>query len=276
MHAAALTGEGTRGELAQHLHVLADRVVGDGGLLLLGQGHLLGLHDDVRVGELAELAQFLRGELRLRRAAPPQHVHVRDVAARERVEGVLRDVAGGELLHGLGEDARDVHGDVADADHRDARGGEDHLAGLRVGVAVVPRDELRGGEAALEVLAGNAEVAVARRAHGVHDGVVVAAQVVVGEVAAELHVPEEAHARVLQDLLVEARDALDLLVVGGDAVADEAVGRGEAVEDVHADGQVALLDERLGGVEAGRSAAHHGDAEGTVGGEDLGHGVDCT
>ena len=71
------------------------------------------------------------------------------------------------------EHPRDVDGDVAGAHH-------DHLLGLQVDfeptviwVAVVPGHELRGRVRATQVLAGDPEPFVDRRAQRVHDDVVV-------------------------------------------------------------------------------------------------------
>src|SRR5258708_22318235 len=59
-------------------------------------------------------------------------------------------------------------------------------------------------------------------------------------------------------------DRLDRLMVGRDAVPDQAIWRGQPVQHVDPDrpGRIkcrSLLDERLGGVEAGRAGADHGD-----------------
>ena len=72
--------------------------------------------------------------------------------------------------------------------------------------------------------------------------------------------------------LVEGRgDRLDLLVVGRHAGADQAVGRGEAVEHVDLDDEVLLLQQVVGGIEAvGR--ADDGDSQGAIVGSGLAHG----
>ena len=81
------------------------------------------------------------------------------------------------------EHPRHVDRDVAVADHDGALGGEVELVVHRVRVAVVPGDELRGGDAAGQVLAGDPEPAIARRAVRVDDRVVVREQLVVRDVA---------------------------------------------------------------------------------------------
>src|SRR5690606_22992229 len=117
-----------------------------------------------------------------------------------------------------------------------------------------------GRQAAGQVLARDAQAPVSGRAHGVDGGVVVPRQVGGGEVPAELDVAEVAQARVAEGALVEARDRLQLLVVGRHAEAHQAVRRGQAVEQV--DGDVLTpLEERLGGVEASGAGTDDGDAQ---------------
>src|SRR5271168_4450585 len=105
-------------------------------------------------------------------------------------------------------------------------------------MAVVPADELGGGVRAGELFAGNAERPVGGRTGCVDDGVVVGEEVLAGDVLTEGDVAEVTEARVCGGLLVDAGDGLDLGVVGRDAGADEAPGRGQALEhvDVEASG----------------------------------------
>ena len=154
-------------------------------------------------------------------------------------------------------------GDVAVADHDGALGG--HEVDLQVGVvgmAVVPADELGGGVRAGQVFAGDAERAVQRRAGRVDDRVVVGEQVLARDVLAEGDVAEVAKARVRGGLLVDARDRLDLRVVGRDAGAHEPPGRRQALDHVDLEAGVCVLEQVPGGVEAGGAGADHGDADG--------------
>ena len=82
------------------------------------------------------------------------------------------------------EDARDVGGDVAVADHHGALGRQVELELAVVGVAVVPGDELGGRPAAGQVLAGDAERLVGLRAGRVDDRRVVLHQLGVRDVDA--------------------------------------------------------------------------------------------
>jgi hypothetical protein len=61
-------------------------------------------------------------------------------------------------------------------------------------------------------------------------------------------------------------------VVGGDAAANQTERGGEAVEQVDLGVQVTVLEDVLGGVEAGGAGADDGDAQGGVFGSDLAHG----
>jgi hypothetical protein len=72
------------------------------------------------------------------------------------------------------------------------------------------------------------------------------------DVLAQLHAAEEAEARLLGGLLVDARDRLDLRVVGGDARAHEPERRRERVEQVDLEAGSEQLVSR---VEAGRTGA---------------------
>src|SRR5262247_1572068 len=114
-----LAGRGLRCELAKDLDVLrADEV---GFRLDLGEARRVELQiprvdHRVAVGKLTEFLELLVGELRLRRAAPPDHVDVAHPARTQRFERVPRDIGASQLVDRLGEDARDVGGHVALAD----------------------------------------------------------------------------------------------------------------------------------------------------------------
>ena len=135
-------------------------------------------------------------------------------------------------LVGEHEHPRDVERDVAGADHDRPLAAQVEVVVAEVGMAVVPADELGRRVAARQVLAGDPERPVGRRADRVDDRVVVAAQVLDREVAAELDVGEQAQPRVLGGALVEPRHRLDLRVVGRDAGADQAPRRRQPLEQV--------------------------------------------
>ena len=151
------------------------------------------------------------------RAAPPARGRRRRCAPARRVAG---------------EQPRDVGRDVAVADDH---GGLVRQVGREVavvGVAVVPADERRGGQAAGQVLAGDAERAVRLRAHGVDDRVVAAHEVRVGHAGADLDVAEEPAAAAEDAARERLVQALDLAVVGRDARAQEPPRRGQALDEV--------------------------------------------
>ena len=158
----------------------------------------------------------------------------------------------GELLGGQREHARDVDRDVAVADHDGALVREVDAELLEVRVAVVPGDERGGGPRAGQVLAGNPHATVGLRADAVEDGVVAARRAPRADRPAHLDVAEEAKAGLLRDPLERARDGLDVLVVGRDTEPDEPPRRRQAVEHVDHDRRLLALQERVGGIEAGR------------------------
>ena len=141
-----------------------------------------------------------------------------------------------------------------------------NAAGIHVGVAAVPVHEVGGGVAAGQVLAGDAEPPVAHGPGGVDHRVVGGHQLVAGDVLAEVDPAQEADVRAFQHLAQVLRDGLYRLVVRRHAVADQAVRGGQPVDHVYSypDGQRqrrGLLDQRLGGVQPGRSRADHGDVK---------------
>ncbi len=90
---------------------LAGRIEGIQVMLALADHH-------VHAVQLAELAQFLGGELGLGRTAAADHVHLANLARLERLEHRLGDIGLTQLGGVLDQDAGDVHRYVADADHR--------------------------------------------------------------------------------------------------------------------------------------------------------------
>src|SRR5699024_2206520 len=104
--------------------------------------------------------------------------------------------------------------------------------------------------------------------------VVVEAQVLGGEIGAELDVAEEADVTASQDPVQRRDDALDAGVIRGHAVADQAEGGGEAIEQIDGDLELPVLALRgaqqgLCRVHAGGPGADHGQTEGLLGGGHL-------
>ncbi len=184
----------------------------------------------------------------------------------------IRAVGLAQLVVGQGQHPGDVHRHVAVADHHGALAGEVEVAVGVVGVGVVPADEGGGGVAAGQVLAGNAELAVGLAADREDDRVVEPLQLLDLDVVADLDVAEEAEALAGRGFLVDADHRLDLRVVGGDAAADQPEGGRQAVEQVDLGVQVAVLEDVLGGVEAGGAGADDGDAKWGLFSSDLAHG----
>jgi hypothetical protein len=207
-------------EVARRVRVALERRLADGVELEVDR-----IDDDVAAGELAELDQLGRRERRLHGAAPGDHDDLLDRGAGDRLAGRVRRVGHIQLLGGQREHPGDVDRDVAGSHHDHPFDREVELELLAVRVAVVPGDELGGRPGARQVFAGDAHAPVGLRADGVDNRVVEPDEVVVEEVAAGLDVAEEAKTGLLGDLLVGARDGLDLGMVGRDAEPDEAPGR---------------------------------------------------
>ena len=169
-----------------------------------------------------------------------------------------------------GEYPGHVDGHVPDADHGGPFAGQVESELPEIGMAVVPAHELRGGEAAGKVLPRDPHLPVGGGSRREYRGVVKPAHVLQGDVPSELDVPEEPESRPGRRFLEHPGHAFDLGVVRGHSAADEAVGRGQAVEHVHGRGDVRPGQELFGGVEAGRPAPENGGAQGTAGSSDGG------
>ncbi len=232
---------------------------------------VLGVDDDLDGGGVVELAQLHRGELGLGRAAPAEHVDLDGAVGGQAGVHVRRDLGGQELVRGLGEHPGDVERDVADAEDGDLLGLQRPLA-RDFGVAVVPGDEVGGAVGAVEFDARDAQVTVGLGAGGEHQGVVEAVELVQGEVAGVVDVAEQPDLRLVQDLVQRGDDALDPGVVGGDAVADQAEGGGQPLDQVDGDtgggGQLGL-QQRVGGVDPGGAGTDDGHPDGAGHGQVL-------
>ncbi len=156
----------------------------------------------------------------LRLVALDAFIHVVwNVGARLQIIGVAHELA------------RDVHGDVAAADHGDFLGVERPFAGTGR-VTVVPFHELRGAVHAVEVGARQTERLVLHGSGGEQHGVVAFEQFVKRHVLAEFHVAVEVDVRVVERLLKRGRDEFDGRVVGGHAVAHQAERHRQLFEQV--------------------------------------------
>ncbi len=252
---------------------VADRPVLQGlgdhvGLLVAAPGRdralvvvdVLGVDDDLDVGGVVQLPQLHRAELRLRRAAAAEDVDLHRLVGLQALVDVRRDLGRQQLVGGLGEDARDVQGDVADTEDGDLL--RLQRPGAReVRVAVVPGDELGGTVGAVEVDAGDRQRPVGRGAGGEDHAVVEGAQVVQADVGRVVDVAEETDLRLVEHLVEGGDDALDPRVVGGDAVPDQSERGGHALEDV--DGHTGVgghlgLEQGVGGVDPGRAGSDDG------------------
>jgi hypothetical protein len=151
--------------------------------------------------------------------------------------------------------------DVAVADDRDLAGLERPLARV-VGVAVVPADEVGRAVGALGVDAGDAQLGVVHGAGREDHRVVVLLEVVERDVLTEAHVAEDADVATVEHIAQRRDDALDAGVVGRDAVAHQAVGRGQVVEQVDRHVEAPLsLEQDVGRVDAGGAGTDDGESQ---------------
>src|SRR5258708_22783720 len=95
-----------------------------------------------------------------------------------------------------------------------------------VGMAVVPADELGGGAAVRQILAGNAETSIGAGSARQNDDVIGAAQLLDRQRPADLDISEEGEAGRPRDLVVGQADLLDLGMIGRHSAADQTERRG--------------------------------------------------
>ena len=102
-------------------------------------------------------------------------------------------------------------------------------------MSVVPADEGGRPDDAFLFFARHAELSVARHADREHDRVVHLSQLAKADVAAQLDISEITDCLVRGRALIGARDSFGALVIGGDAAANQPVGRRQPVDDVDRD-----------------------------------------
>ena len=171
-----------------------------------------------------------------------------------------------DLPRSLREHARDIDRDVAHADHRDTatvceKPGES--VRLSVGMPGVPVDEVGRGNAPRQILTRDTEGAIARSAVREHDRVVALAQLGKGQIAPHFHIADEAHTRMVEDLVERVAHGPDAQVVGCDAVTHEPEGAGQLIDDVDGDRDVLLAHKSVRGIHPRRARADDGDAQGS-------------
>ena len=117
----------------------------------------------------------------------------------------------------------------------------------------VPGDEIGGRDTACEILARDAESAVTRSTVGEDDCIEVLMQLGDADIGADLEVAHEADSRLVEDLVEGVAHRADAVMIGGDAVAHEAKGHGQLVDDVDGDGNIGLADQGISGIHARRA-----------------------
>ena len=196
-----------------------------------------GIDNRVAVGEVAELPDLCGGKGGLNRSPSSDHVDFPDLAVRQGFQGLLSDVRIPELGDGFTKDAADVGCHVSLADHHGHFGLQIKDAVLVVGVAVVPRHELRCGVAAGQVFSFDAEIPVGFSPACEDYRVVEGAKFGYRQIMGHRDVPEEREALVGSGLLVHSDHVLDLGVIGCHAVTNQAKWGGKPVVHRHIDNQ---------------------------------------
>jgi len=166
------------------------------------------------------------------------------------------DIASGEFLARLGEDARNVEGDITIADHHCRVVRKIRRKVGKAGMAVVPANERGTAENVGQVLTGQSQFAIVRRARGEDDRVIKLGQFRDGDVPANHHVADETNVLGQRGRFVTARHALDRLVIGRHAEPDQAVGNRQAIKDIDADIIAPGFQRGFGSVVSGRSRPH--------------------
>ena len=190
----------------------------------------------------------------------------------QRLQRVVGNIGAGQLLWRAAENPHHIHGHIADADDRRRLHRQIELAVAKVGMAVIPGDKVGSGVAAFQLFAGDIQVAVGLRAGREDDLVIVAAQIVYCHIGADLDVTKESKLGPLGHAIKELGDRLDLLMVGGDAIAYQPKRRGQALIHVDLHMITPILKELFGTVKAGWSGADNGDTQRVFFRAWLGHG----
>ena len=241
------------------------------GLAVSVEPGFLGEHFDIGARQLAHLLDLGVGEGGLGRPAASDEVDVADPALAQGLQRVVGDVGDRQLLVGAAQDARHVDGHVAHADDRGGLPRQVETAVTIVRVAVVPRHELGGRVAALEVLARNVEASVGLGSGGEADLVVVDLEVVEPQVAAVAHVAVEAEPGVARVPVIDPHHRLDLLMVRRHASPHQPERRRQLVEHVDPDVQALLAKEPLDHVETRRTRTDDGYSQRMIVGPGFRH-----
>src|SRR5690348_10220255 len=118
------------------------------------------------------------------------------------------DVGAFEFVAGLRQDAGAVERDVADADDDRVPTIKRWIEVREIGMAIIPADELGRADDSGKVFAGNAELAVVRRAGGEDYRIVQVEQLADRDISADRHIADKIDARALGCLVVPLADRL--------------------------------------------------------------------
>ena len=171
---------------------------------------------------------------------------------------MIGDVRVGHLFFGLDQHARGVDRYIAVADDHHRIRVQIGLEVGEVGMAVIPTDKISRSKDADLVLTGNAELAVAWCADGQNDGVVHLLEFLERDIPTDFDIAVIGDAIGQGGLLVDARDFLGGLMIGGNAAANKTERRGQAFDNIDAYILVALA-KSIDRVEPAWSRADYGN-----------------
>ena len=143
------------------------------------------------------------------------------------------DVGLPEIVDRLGKNATDIRSDVALANDDDLLLGQIETVLQKIGMAVVPANERGGGMAARQVFARNAQLSIGFGPAAEDHGMVGVLEFLDADILAYRDASNEAKTRQGGSTRVGRRRKLQLGMIRGDPVADQAVWHRQTLEHVH-------------------------------------------
>ena len=241
--AAASGAELLVSPLFQVLEITAGKPV----LLHLGasqrvQFQVLGSDRQIHIGKAADFPDFLGSELGLDRSPAAQHQDLFNRAAAKGLQSVPGDIRRGQIFRIPHQDSRDVHGHVAHTHHRHPPCGQIEPVVSMIRMPVVPRHKRSRRVATRQILSRNVQAPIRPTSDGIDNLIIMLLQFVHLQVTAHLDVAEESESGIPRGDFVGANDFLGFLVIRSHAVAHQPVGHGHALEHVHVQVEILLLE----------------------------------
>src|SRR5215207_10770064 len=127
-------------------------------------------------------------------------------------------------------------------------------------MAVVPADERDGWKAVAQILSRDTHTPIGLGPDGIDDLIIEPLQFLVMDLDTVGDVAEETDSWIRQRPVQNAGHRLDRLVIGRNTVTDQPERRGETVEDIDGQDELAFLEKSFGGIEPGWSSTNDGNA----------------